>query len=104
MSTFAGRVALVTGGSRGIGRATALRLASEGADVAISYSSREADAARTVAELQALGRRAVAVQCDVSQPDQVQAMVDTARRELGPIDLLAHCGAISNICTHQELT
>ena len=104
MSTFAGRVALVTGGSRGIGRATALRLASEGADVAISYGSREADAARTVADLQALGRRAVAVQCDVSQPDQVQAMVDTARRELGPIDLLAHCGAISNICTHQELT
>ena len=104
MSTFAGRVALVTGGSRGIGRAPALRPASEGADVAISYSSREADAARTVAELQALGRRAVAVQCDVSQPDQVQALVDTARRELGPIDLLAHCGAISNICTHQELT
>jgi len=99
---FAGRVALVTGGSRGIGKATALRLAREGADVAISYCSRSEPAEQTV--LAALGRRAVHVPCDVSQPDQVAHLVATTQEQLGPIDLLAHCGAISNICSHRELT
>jgi 3-oxoacyl-[acyl-carrier protein] reductase len=100
---FAGRVALVTGGSRGIGRATALRLAGEGADVAISYASRTSAAEEVVAELKSLGRRAIAVPCDVSQPDQVQELVRRTRADLGPIDLLAHCGAISNICDHTQL-
>ncbi len=101
---FAGRVALVTGGSRGIGRATALRLASEGADVAISYATREPAARQVVAEILALGRRAVAVAADVAQPERVARLVDTTRAQLGPIDLLAHCGAISNVCTHDELS
>ncbi|MBX3413328.1 MAG: SDR family oxidoreductase [Pirellulales bacterium] len=100
---FAGKVALVTGGSRGIGRATALRLASEGADVAISYATRRADADRTVVELQALGRRAFCHPCNVAKPDEVEALVATTREQLGPIDLLAHCGAISNVRDHTEL-
>ena len=65
---FQNRVALVTGGSRGIGRAAALQLAREGADVAISYGSRVGPANETVAAIQALGRKSVAVQCDVSIP------------------------------------
>lgn len=101
---FAGRVALVTGGSRGIGRATALRLAQEGADVAISYATRTREAAAVVAEIEALGRKAVAEPCNVGNPDDVQRLVGRTRDALGPIDLLAHCGAISNICEHTELT
>lgn len=101
---FAGRVALVTGGSRGIGRQTALRLARDGADVAISYASRAEAAEAVVNEIRSLGRRAVCAPCDVSKPDEVKQMVDTARSVLGPIDLMAHCGAISMIAGHEELT
>lgn len=101
---FSGRVALVTGGSRGIGRATALRLAREGADVTISYASRAGAAEEVVAEIQALGRRAMAAPCDVARPEDIAGLVAAARDQLGPIDLLAHCGAISNIASHQELS
>jgi 3-oxoacyl-[acyl-carrier protein] reductase len=101
---FQGNVALVTGGSRGIGRATALRLARTGADVAISYVARKADAEEVVREITALGRRALAAPCNVAVPGEVAALVERTRRELGPIDLLAHCGAISNVCDHTELS
>lgn len=102
--SFSGRVALVTGGSRGIGRATALRLAAEGADVAISYAFRAGAADEVVAEIQSLGRRAAAIVCNVAVPGEVERLVGTAREKLGPIELLAHCGAISNIASHQQLS
>jgi 3-oxoacyl-[acyl-carrier protein] reductase len=102
--TFANRVAVVTGGSRGIGRATALRLAREGADVAISYASRAHDADQVVAEIEAVGRKAICVPCNVASPEDVNRLVSQTREQLGPIDLLAHCGAISNIMDHQGLT
>src|SRR6476646_614677 len=98
MSEFANRVALVTGGSRGIGRACALRLAREGADVALSYATRSAGARQVVAEVEALGRRALCCACDVALPADVMRLVATTREQLGPIDLLVHCGAISNLC------
>jgi 3-oxoacyl-[acyl-carrier protein] reductase len=101
---FAGRVALVTGGSRGIGRAVALQLARGGADVAISYASRPQPAEETLAAIRGLGRRAIAVECDVSQQEPVDRLVAETRRQLGPIDLVAHCGAISNTCDHDELS
>lgn len=103
-SDFANRVALVTGGSRGIGHAIAMQLAREGADVAISYASRPEPGQMTVKAIEALGRRALAVPCNVADQEPVDRMVATTREKLGPIDLLVHCGAISNTCDHAELT
>jgi NAD(P)-dependent dehydrogenase (short-subunit alcohol dehydrogenase family) len=100
---FHKRVALITGGSRGIGRATALRLAGEGADIAFSYASRAGAAEETAAAVRALGRRVVYSPCNVASPDEVQRLVDAAR-QLGPIDFLVHCGAISNLQEHSTLS
>src|SRR5436190_13864004 len=100
---FNQRVVLITGGSRGIGRATALRLAGEGADIAFSYANRAGDAEETAAAIRALGRRVVYSPCNVANPDEVRRLVGAAR-QLGPIDYLVHSGAISNIQDHSTLT
>ena len=102
-SEFTNRVVLITGGSRGIGRATVLRLAREGADIAFSYSSRQKDAQETADAIRGLGRQAVCIQCNVARPDDIKRLVDAARR-LGPIDYLVHNAAISNVRDHSTLT
>src|SRR5262249_2435403 len=94
----------VTGGSRGIGRAVALRLAGEGAHVALSYASRRSEAEATADEVRRLGRKALAVRCNVAVPAQVEDTVRRTRAGLGPIHFLAPCGAISNLADHAELT
>jgi len=104
MLEFENRVALVTGGSRGIGRAIALRLAEAGADVAISYATRRGPADETAAQIRALGRKAYVAACNVGNHEEVLKLVEGARGELGPIDYLAHCGAISNIADHYQLS
>jgi len=88
MTRFAGRVALVTGGSRGIGRAVALRLAREGADVGIGFFRNREAAEKTVAEIEELGRRALVVRAHAGDPDKVAGLVDATREELGPISIV----------------
>lgn len=85
---LAGRVALVTGGSRGIGRAICRILAREGADVAINYVNDVAAAREAEALVVAEGVKCAVVKADVSEPEQVDAMVAQTERDLGPIDLL----------------
>jgi 3-oxoacyl-[acyl-carrier protein] reductase len=94
-SDFEGKVVLVTGGTRGIGKALALQLADEGALLALNYMSRTEDAEQTVQEVEQRGARAIAVAGDVSQPDAARSIVDTAREALGPIDMLVTSAGIS---------
>jgi 3-oxoacyl-[acyl-carrier protein] reductase len=91
---LAGRVALVTGASRGIGRAIAIALAGAGCDVAINCRSRIEDAQRVAAEVTAFGRRAIVVQADVAQASAVAAMVADIGSALGPIDVLVNNAGI----------
>jgi 3-oxoacyl-[acyl-carrier protein] reductase len=93
-----GRNALVTGGGRGIGRGIALELARDGANVAVNYRRDAEAAAETVAEIEALGRRAVAVRADVSNWEEVAAMVDQTLSALGNLDVVvANSGIASRV-------
>lgn len=87
---FEGKVAVVTGGARGIGRAIALRLAQEGASVVVNYLSNQAAADETVSQVEAAGGKAIAVQCDVSNVAQAQALIDRAREVFGRVDVLVN--------------
>ena len=82
-----GRVALVTGASRGMGRAIAVALAANGADVAVNFHTRADAAAEVVAQIETLGRRAVAVQADVADPAQAAALVPRVTEALGAPDI-----------------
>ena len=90
MIDFTGRIALVTGASRGIGKAAAVALARHGADVAVNFRKEAEKAAETVRAIEAFGRRAVAVQADVSQADHVARMVERVVGALGPVDILVN--------------
>jgi 3-oxoacyl-[acyl-carrier protein] reductase len=90
-----GQVALVTGGSRGIGRATALALAAEGATVVVNYASSNQAADAVVAEIQSMGSQAIALQADVAQSEQVDGLFNTVLEKYGRIDLLVNNAGIA---------
>jgi glucose 1-dehydrogenase len=93
---FSGRNALVTGASRGIGRATALTLARGGANVAINFRSHPDEAAEVCREIESLGRKALAVQCDVADQASVEAMVAQTVQAFGGLDLFVSNAAYSD--------
>ncbi|MEA2612063.1 MAG: 3-oxoacyl-[acyl-carrier protein] reductase [Chloroflexota bacterium] len=95
MIDLSGKSALVTGGSRGIGKAIGLRLATQGADVAFSYKGNEVAARETAREIQAMGRRAIAIQGDVAQVESADAVVKTALDAFGKLDILVNNAGIT---------
>ena len=88
MDNLNGKVALVTGGGRGIGRAIALGLAGAGCDVAVSYRERQTDAESAAAEIRAAGRRSTVIQADVSRGAAMAELARAAESGLGPVDIL----------------
>ena len=100
-----GKTAVVTGGSRGIGRAVCLALAGNGANVVLCYAGKEDAAAETVAACEALGGKALAVRCNVSGAEEVKALMDTALSTFGRIDILVNNAGITRdglLMTMQE--
>jgi 3-oxoacyl-[acyl-carrier protein] reductase len=98
MGKLDGKIALVTGSSRGIGRGIALEFAREGADVAVNYRRDEAAAKETVRAIEALGRKAIAIQADVAEWPQVQALVERALGHFGRLDIVvANSGVASRV-------
>jgi len=95
MDDLKGRVALVTGSSRGIGRAAALALADAGADIAINYLTHSAEAAAVEAQIRVMNRRCVRIQADVSVAKDVTRLVSESETQLGPIDILVNNAGIA---------
>ena len=104
MAVLKGRVALVTGGSRGIGRAIAISRAEAGAAVAVNYLSKAGEAKAVVEAIHKLGGRAISVGADVSRAAAVNGMVAGVERELGPVDILINNAGIAINRPVDELT
>jgi NAD(P)-dependent dehydrogenase (short-subunit alcohol dehydrogenase family) len=104
MAELAGKYALVTGGSRGIGAAIAIALADKGADVAITYERSAERATQLVAAIEQKGRKAVAIQADSGDPAAIQRSVDEAASRLGGLDILVNNAAIARNNSIAEFT
>ena len=94
MIDLTGKLALVTGAARGIGKATAIRLAEAGADIVLNYVAAEAAAEETAGTIASLGRRVAMIKADISEPDDILQMVEHVRAEFGQLDIL-----VSNAAT-----
>ena len=104
MSDLKNRVALVTGGSRGIGAGIAVALAGAGADIAVNYREQRTAAQSVCKEISSLGRNAIAVQADVSRAQEITGMVSEVETSLGPIDILVNNAAIAQPRPFEEIT
>jgi NAD(P)-dependent dehydrogenase (short-subunit alcohol dehydrogenase family) len=101
---LAGRVALVTGAAKRIGRSIALEFAQRGADVVVNYRNSRADAEHVVAEIVKMGRRSIAVQADVSVRSEVQRMFSRAEKEFGRLDILVNNAGMFQHVPFNEIT
>jgi len=104
MKPLSGRVALVTGASRGIGKAIAIALAEAGADVAVNYRVQAAAAEAVCKSIRAAGRKCIAVQADVSISADVERLVKTTENELGPVGILVNNAGIAKILPADQVT
>ena len=104
MASLKGRVALVTGGSRGIGRAIAISLAEAGAAVAVNYREKATEARSVADTISKAGGRAIAVGADVSRAADVAGMIAAAERDLGPVDVLVNNAGIALMRGVDDLT
>jgi 3-oxoacyl-[acyl-carrier protein] reductase len=98
-----GKVALITGGGTGIGRATSIALAAEGANVAVNYSRSRGDAEETASEIASRGRRAITVACDISDDRAVNDMITRVTRDLGRLDILVNNAGTTQFIDHRNL-
>src|SRR5262249_22067533 len=101
---FQGRTAVVTGGSRGIGRAISLMLAGHGARVAVNYERNEQAAQDALRLMREVGGEGMAVRADIARPADVERMLAQVRAQLGPIDFLVNNAGIADTVPHSELT
>lgn len=102
--SLAGQVALITGAAKRIGRSIALRLAAEGADIVVNYAGSRTEAEELVSELKSTGRRAIAVQADVSHRAEVQNLFIAAENEFGRLDILVNNAGMFFGAKFEELT
>ncbi len=104
MSPIVNHIALVTGASRGIGKAIALALAAEGADIAVNYGKESAAAESVAAEIKKLGRRCITVQADVSESAEVERLFTEIEKSLGAVDILVNNAGIGRAISPAEIT
>jgi 3-oxoacyl-[acyl-carrier protein] reductase len=104
MSDLNGKIALVTGASRGIGRAIAVGLAGCGADVAVNYKSHEKEARVTQQQVISQGRRSIILQADVSRSSEVKRMIAAVESDLGPVDILVNNAGIARFQSVEATT
>jgi len=104
MSKLQGKVALVTGASKGIGAAIALELAAQGAAVAVNYSGSKAGADKIVNEIKQAGGKAIAVQANLADPDSIGPLINTVAEQLGPISILVNNAGVYDFAPIEAVT
>ncbi|HUB87170.1 MAG TPA: SDR family NAD(P)-dependent oxidoreductase, partial [Verrucomicrobiae bacterium] len=104
MNTLAGKIAFITGGARGIGRATALKLARAGCDVAVVYHNSHEEAEAVCKTIRDLGRKAIAIQADVADPESLREAFEIFRKDFSLVDIVISNAAIGVLKPAMEMT